>query len=671
MSREGIWIWENTQPKADEYADFTDSFFYSDGTVGLRISADSNYAVYINGSLAAFGQYGDLPHCKVADTHDITRFCHQGHNTVLITVWYYGIPSSVYLPGKAGLFYEITTDNSVVAVSGTHTRCRRNPHYLSHRSKMITEQLGQSFYYNAFSADTPWHDAAATGYTPALHPRPVDLLVLEDLRPGTVIGGNGNTHFLLDLGREEVGFLQLHLDSQTQQTILIAYGEYLTENGVPRLIPYGTHLGEGENPMLYGTRDFSVEYGAVPGENRYMNPFRRLGCRYLEVFCEEPVCLRSVGIRPAMYPVTAIPFDAGSALRQQIYDTAVRTLRLCMHEHYEDCPWREQALYTMDSRNQMLCGYYAFAGTGYQRANLWLIAQDKREDGFLSICVPSGTDLAIPSFCLHWYQAVLEYTLYSKDLTLVQEIWDKLCSLLHTFCRYFDWERGLLPIIPGAQYWNFYEWSGSFLMGNDQKPGSADLILNCLFLRAIDTMTKLSEMAGLPFDLSQMAEPLRQQIRKTFRRHDGLYYTDTDKTHISQLGCALAVLTGVAGQGDAKLICRVLAGEDPGFPVKHIPIDFCDLTKVNDRIPAGDDTPWVTPASFSMSAFVYDALLQTDRDRYQNFVLTDIDNRCSYMLNQGATTFWETMGGWHSFENAGSLCHGWSAMAVYYYHTLL
>ena len=671
MLCEGTWIWENTCPQADEYADFIDTFSYIGGTVDLRISADSDYAVFVNGQLAAFGQYHDFPHCKVADIHDITAFCSPGNNTVLITVWYYGVPSSVYLPGKAGLFYEITAGDTIVAASSTQTLCRKDPNYLSHRNKIITEQLGQSFYFNAFAKEISWHRAVATGYDPVLHPRPIKLLELMPLCLGTVIGGNGSTHFLLDLGKEEVGFLELSLYSEVPQTILIAYGEYLTQGSVPRLIPYGTHLGEGENPVLYGSRDFSVEYGAAPGENRYMNPFRRLGCRYLEVFCEKPIRLYDIGIRPTMYPVTEIPFDAGSARRQQIYDTAVRTVRLWMHEHYEDCPWREQALYTMDSRNQMLCGYYAFAGTDYQRANLWLMAQDRRKDGFLSICTPSGTDLVIPSFCLHWYQAVLEYTLYSKDLTLAQEIWDKLCGLLHIFYRYFDAERGLLPIIPGAQYWNFYEWSGSFLMGNDQLPGSVDLILNCLFLRAIDIMTELAKMADLPFDLSEVAEPLRQQIRNTFRRHDGLYYTDTEKTHISQLGCALAVLAGVADAADAKVICQVLAGEDPGFPVKMIPIDFCDLTKVSDRIPAGDDTPWVTPASFSMSAFVYDALLQVDRDRYKNFVLTDIDSRCGYMLDKGATTFWETMGGWRSFENAGSLCHGWSAMAVYYYHELL
>jgi hypothetical protein len=41
------------------------------------------------------------------------------------------------------------------------------------------------------------------------------------------------------------------------------------------------------------------------------------------------------------------------------------------------------------------------------------------------------------------------------------------------------------------------------------------------------------------------------------------------------------------------------------------------------------------------------------------------------MLDTGTTTFWETMGGWKTFENAGSLCHGWSAMPIYYYHKLL
>ena len=41
------------------------------------------------------------------------------------------------------------------------------------------------------------------------------------------------------------------------------------------------------------------------------------------------------------------------------------------------------------------------------------------------------------------------------------------------------------------------------------------------------------------------------------------------------------------------------------------------------------------------------------------------------MLDLGATTFWETLKGEADFGGAGSLCHGWSAMAAYYYSTLL
>ena len=40
------------------------------------------------------------------------------------------------------------------------------------------------------------------------------------------------------------------------------------------------------------------------------------------------------------------------------------------------------------------------------------------------------------------------------------------------------------------------------------------------------------------------------------------------------------------------------------------------------------------------------------------------------MLDKGATTFWETALGEADFDGAGSLCHGWSALAIYYYERL-
>jgi len=49
-------------------------------------------------------------------------------------------------------------------------------------------------------------------------------------------------------------------------------------------------------------------------------------------------------------------------------------------------------------------------------------------------------------------------------------------------------------------------------------------------------------------------------------------------------------------------------------------------------------------------------------------VLAGIEATWGKMLEAGATTFWETSIGASDFHNAGSLCHGWSAVPVYVLH---
>ena len=41
-----------------------------------------------------------------------------------------------------------------------------------------------------------------------------------------------------------------------------------------------------------------------------------------------------------------------------------------------------------------------------------------------------------------------------------------------------------------------------------------------------------------------------------------------------------------------------------------------------------------------------------------------------YMLDNGATSVWETLEGYKDQQGSGSLCHGWSSIPVYYYHKL-
>ena len=67
--------------------------------------------------------------------------------------------------------------------------------------------------------------------------------------------------------------------------------------------------------------------------------------------------------------------------------------------------------------------------------------------------------------------------------------------------------------------------------------------------------------------------------------------------------------------------------------------------------------------SLSMTIFTYEALLQNPANR--PYVLEQIRQIWSKMLEAGAQTFWETEHGGNDFGSSTSLCHGWSAVPIY------
>ena len=69
-----------------------------------------------------------------------------------------------------------------------------------------------------------------------------------------------------------------------------------------------------------------------------------------------------------------------------------------------------------------------------------------------------------------------------------------------------------------------------------------------------------------------------------------------------------------------------------------------------------------------MKTFKYDALLKTDEKKYKERVFEEIRKDYKRMLDADSSGTWETIDGAVAFDNAGSLCHGWSAIPVYYYH---
>ena len=699
------WIWQGAVAAPDEYIDFLTEFTAADdGRYYLSVAADSNYTVWINGALAAFGQYADYPYHKVYDRVDITDFVKEGNNRLVLTAWYYGVDSSTYAVGEAGAIFEVTNESGdVLAHSSEETLARLSRDRVSHACTWISSQMGLGFHHD-MRGDDGYRTDGVDGFAPArtvegistdFHLRPNQKLVLRPRltptvcqcgtfggtrradasippniqmqyanlafhyfkemapdgagdfsRPTTLTapsadGDREGIYFIVDLGAETAGFLDIDVEVPHACRLDVGFGEHL-DDGRIRTSPRG----------------FSCDIELKAGRNTCLHTFRRLGCRYLQFFVHaKAVTVHYVGIRPTEYPLKHKEYRSGNLLRDTIYRVCQNTLQQCLHEHYEDCPWREQALYCLDSRNQMLCGYYAFGEYEAPRAALELIALGQREDGLMRLCSPSsGFDAPIPSFSCAFILQMAEYIRHSGDTTLAAQYFDTLERVTDTLLSHRQ-PCGVLENFYGNGQWNFYEWAPGMegVIGETERRLDAPLSAFCSLALAsmADICTALGKTDRAATYVAAR-DKLNRAIADVFYNPDAGLFESFDNIHRGRY----SVLT--------QALC-LLCGAVDAAPDTVNPSVMLDVLATNG---AGDYGLPVVPNTLSMNSFRFDALLKVDSAKYAPVILDEIDRTYFQMLRAGATSFWETARGAEDFDGAGSLCHGWSALPIYYYEIL-
>lgn len=668
-------IWLNADNQTDEYADFYPSVQFRNGMkYTLRIVCDTDRAVYIDGKLISFGQYADYPATPVYE--DVPLPVQEG-SVLKITVWHSGIDSQTHVATDAYTAFCVFEDNKVIYASSEETLVRPTPEYVPHLNKIITPQMGAGFsLYGRAEPEELRYSVVKDIEIASLRPRAIKPLHLANpieaklVRKGfcsffgeddtALIMSNAeldveNTlgcgkYYLFDLGTEAVGFPEISFKAECRCDVMIGWGE---------------HIKDGMCRAAIHSRRFTAEIGARAGDNHYFPVLRRFGMRYMQIFFTSPeVSEVSLTFHPTLLPVEIKGFNfvgEKAELRKRIRNTAIYTLLCCMHEHYEDCPWREQALYTLDSRNQMLAGYEVFKNKNadFVRANLDLISRGVRPDGILALCYPAGRDYPIPFYTHAYLMQMDEYIQNTGDVSLAEEKFDILVSLLNVFHKRID-KNGLIRRFPDSKgYWNFYEWS-SHLSGNpihkqtpdEDLPYEANI--NASLSIATRSMANICKALGRYDDekfYAEKAKTISDAITQTFfNEESGFFFDFTDRPdiHPSALTQAMCMLCGA---GDSINSSRIL---------KAIALNGGSIDGID-----------VVPATLSMACFRYDALLRSDSEKFKNAILDEIDRDCGFMLENGATTFWETLKGDADFGGAGSLCHGWSAMAAYYYSKLL
>ncbi|MEI7436968.1 MAG: family 78 glycoside hydrolase catalytic domain, partial [bacterium] len=693
------WIWSSaTAALENQYCCFRRDFTLKlkPGAARIGISADSDYQIFINGTEVYGRQFSDYPHHRSYDIYDVGHLLRRGHNTIAVLGYFRGRDASEYRVGHAGLIAQLDA-GSVCIVTDAAWRCRRSPSFLSGPLPSVTRQMGITVQCDARREDAwtmpayhygrGWHAAVelagpCDGYwrelalrslpqmvrKPFLAGRP--LCIGELQRPSSAVAlepalamaadfkcmrrtlpsqnypfkllppadlRSGGTVVLIDMGAETLGLLRMDIEAPAGTIIDIAHGEHLEDLGV-RPAPQD--------------RRFADRYICRAGHNRFELPFRRFGCRYIELHIlnyRKPLLLHAAGLYPLEYPVQELgSFTSDDSALGDVRQVAVQTLKLCMGDHYFDCPWREQSLYAYDSRSQALYGYYAFGEYAFPQQSFRLLGWGRRDDGLIEMCAPAGVPVTIPVFSLAWICALHEHWLFSGSDRLFREYRATITTIFDAFRSRFDKRSGLYGLFDGKGYWAFYEWINELDYKREPLTGAGgkfriDLPHNLYLLEAMERYAEMLALSG-----EHVAAQRWRTDAAALRRRTHAIFWDSERGCYASYADRSARWHYAAGV-QALALCNGL-----GSPATR--------RTVRERM-LNDST--LVPMTLQVMGYGCQALLGA-RLPQQVAMLQRIRSTFGGMLRQGATSLWEIDKIYDdSFAIAGSLCHAWSSVPVW------
>lgn len=633
----------------------------------LYLSSYSQYAAYINGKFVDCGQYCGYEDYQVYDILNISPFVREGKNTLHIRHYVSGEDFSTCRKQIPGVIFSVYSDENCVLNSSCDCLSVKDTRVLGLK-EIISPQLGFNLDFDATKELGEFKPSVAAGKKKCLFPRPIKKLINADRVSGKLIArgtfkdgdrslpkaermqfaalnvidgtgfsdrGHGGVSWNIDRESGCDGAYLLYDCDESAGLISFSFD-------IPReceiLIGFGEHLDDGRVRTAVGGRNFCLRYLAHAGENEFFYPLLRVGLRYLSFHIYSlSGTVNYAGLIRQTYPLTKICPDFSNELHRRIYDVGCNTLELCMHEHYEDCPWREQSLYAMDSRVQILCGYYAFREFEFPAATLRLMARSLRPDGLLELCPPGKVPVDIPSFTAVYVREVLEYTLFSGDVSVARDVFSVLEKIVQGFAGRIT-ENGLLYRYEGVGYWNFYEWRDGLAGESVGTSPILDSPLNAFVCDAFFCFAQICKILHREGDgavYAELNEKMKASLHKTF-------WNETFQAYGT-----------VAGGIPEHALTQGLMLYIGAVPEEKIGAVAQSITSKK-----------LIPCSLSMTIYEYEALLNVS-ENYKQFVLSDIENTWGKMLDAGCQTFWETEEGADAFGKAGSLCHGWSAVPIY------
>lgn len=693
---EANWIWYPHWRKEDEgeagrFVYFRKVFELDEDryTCTLRISADSRYRLFVNGVSVSRGPCKGDRFTWYYEEIDIGNLLSAGTNVIAVQVlrlpYEGGGNASVWRTRLPGLYVHASIQDeqnreTIHAHTDASWQCMKDES-ISLAQGVYTQFLGitekvdgsrQPFGWTeaAYLTDQ-WEQAAVYefdivhgGLKPwELRERPIPHLYEEEKRFTGVSrlpaeASEADWHGLItndqpltiapetrisidfDAGELTTGYLKLVLSGgQGSEIRLICAEGY--EN-TPIVVPWIRDKGlrtDSVNGDLYGDVDIYQPDGRLQPFECY-EPFWFRTFRYVRLELEtgtEGMILHRFAYRETGYPleVTA-SYQSSDPQETDLWEISVRTLKRCMHETYEDCPYYEQLQYAMDTRSQILFTYILSGDDRLARRTLYDFYSSLLPEGLTQSRYPSVEPQVIPGFSLYWILMLHDHMMFAGDRTLIQRYLPGVDAVLGYFHRTID-DRGLVGAM-NPRYWSFVDWAEEWRedYGVPRAAKQGTLTVYCLmYTYALQQAAELAAYAGR----SGMAE---EYLTRAVQMQSAV------KEHCSSLaypGC-LTDGPGVEAYSQHTQIWAVLSGTLSGESARQV---------MKLAIESSD----FVPCSFAMAIYLFRALAVTGL--YDK--VHDLLAPWRQMAIDGLTTWMEDT------VSKRSDAHAWGSVPIYEYAT--
>ena len=270
--------------------------------------------------------------------------------------------------------------------------------------------------------------------------------------------------------------------------------------------------------------------------------------RYVELLVQttdKPLIIESFILEETRYPLAMeSQFSCNEPKIDTLWPIMIRSVQMCSHETFVDCPYYEQLMYVGDSRISALNTYCMTSDDLLPRKAIEFFDLSHLPSGLTRSQYPSHNLQIIAPFSLWWIAMVYDYAMWRNDRKFIMARMPGVRSVIELFLNRRD-NNGLIISPIG---WNFVDWVPEWESGVPPDGATGvSAVINWHFTLALTMVAKLEDWLG-ESELACRANRLAMETSASLTEHlwdekRKLFADDLAKQHFSEHTQCLAMLS--------------------------------------------------------------------------------------------------------------------------------